>query len=279
LKNIYVSSEGDTLWHTPLDSLYSVGIGGIGRDDSMTLYQRRSTIFGDNLTIEISDSIFNLSYILWGHNGMFEEPMVEMDNHYFIDTLAIHPFGKAWKLRTHGNGVVPGLRMTYKYPLFVHPATLRLVVNMEDSIIYNGSSFVYSPVDVTDSTVSFEVLELSQNNSYYLRMVAVGDSIYRAVRQKSDILSDTEEGIGSFMAWVTPNPSHSGDFLFEVRQAEPSVMRITITDSQGKIVYSDELEEEQRYYSLQHRIDIQGVYLITVTTPEHKKSVKLLITK
>jgi hypothetical protein len=280
LKNIYVNSLSDTLWNTNIDSLYSVGICGIGRDDSLTLNQPKSTIWQDNLTVESQSHMSNLSHIIWGHNGMFNEPIAELENLYFIDTIQMHPFAKVWRLNTNSNNALPKMKLTCSFPGYIIPETLRLIMNMEDSVIYNNNSIIYIPTNINDTVITFDSIQLSNNATYYLRIVAIGDSIYQPITTKSSVEENGRANTAhNFIARVTPNPSNTGEFLFEVLQNKATAMQVNITDSQGKIVYTAPQIEQTHYYTLQYTIDKQGVYLINVTTPNNKKSVKLIISK
>ena len=77
----YIDREWDTLWDpTGKDSLYSVGVCGIGRDDSIGLWQKKSAIRGDILTIEQATELSSGTYVMMGFDG-----------------------DGTWKLRAHGS--------------------------------------------------------------------------------------------------------------------------------------------------------------------------------
>jgi hypothetical protein len=281
LSNVYVNSLGDTLWNSKEDSLYSIGIGGIGRDDSLTLNQPKSTIYNDNLTIEAKTQLNNRTHILWGYNELLEEINPDEEGLYFMDTVELHPLARVWKLNAHTATAVPSTKLTYNVPAMLIPNVLRLVVNTQDSIIYDNSSVVYLPTNVTDERVTFDSLQWAGNTDYYLRIVAVGDSIYKPLSTKSSVVHNNNSNVDNsdFFASVTPNPSNTGAFTFEVRQSERSTMVINITDAQGKTVYSEEQSEPTNHYTLNYKIDKQGIYFINVKTPNNKKSVKLIVSK
>lgn len=102
----YVNSSGDTLWRHSSHQEFSSGVGGIGRDNLVSLCQNFSRIYGDSVKISLHNYIFNEQqtssspfsdgeYIFWGHDGY--PPEVGYDFN-FVDNSFYHLYQRKWEV-------------------------------------------------------------------------------------------------------------------------------------------------------------------------------------
>jgi hypothetical protein len=281
LHNIYVNSHHDTLWDSKVvDSIYSKGVAGIGRDDVFPLYQIKSKIYKDSLIIERKSAFDrDKSFLMWGHN---KGENVVRDTTFIVDTIIYHPIERVWKARAETSNEIINTKITYNYPIELNVNTIRMVVNTQDSDIYGVNSIIYAPTEITDSSVVFDNIIWSNDIDYYVSIVMKGDSIYKPIATKSTV-DNIKGSIGSeeneeIEVMVSPNPSER-NYTITVRQKEAKPLSIYVIDSQGKIVYQEDKIEAMKDYTLRHRIEQKGAYMINVQTAKTKKAVKLIIAR
>jgi hypothetical protein len=174
-KGNYLNAQGDTLWHYDQNLDYTAGVGGIGRDDSISLAQNFSTIYGDSIKIAlhnyINDAVQatttpfdNGEYIFWGHNG---EP-VEIGNLYFyIDNAFYNLYQRKWKVK-------PLVQNAYNLDVNLSKSPLedlgglKLFVSETESFD-NLSTAIYTANIIDNQKVRFSNIAIPQtfDNDFY----------------------------------------------------------------------------------------------------------------
>ncbi len=283
LKNQYVNSQGDTLWSTKEDSLYSQGIAGIGRDDLTTLYQRKSHIYQDNISLNLTDSISqDNTYIIWGHNGLEAIPSIP----YPIDTLQYLQMTRQWKVQPYKYNTQAqqlNTEIIYNYPYNVSPGGVILIINRNSDTDLNPyTSDRYYPDSIGGGNIYFKNILWDTDNSGqdYFTIAINTDSLNQDLPTKSETInySDQSSTEKELTLQLQPNPS-TGTFTLHISQEKDAPLNIRITDSHGKEIKKYTKEQASQETTLTDSIDNVGVYLIQVSNQEERKTIKLLIVK
>lgn len=283
LKSQYITSQSDTLWNTKEDSLYSCGIAGIGRDDTTTLYQKKSHIYQDDISINIPDSIIrDKTYILWGHNGLDAIPNIP----YQIDTLQYLQMTRQWKVQPFKNNPqTPQIitELIYKYPSNVSPGGVVLLIDRNYTSELNpNTSEKHYPDSISTESVYFRNIlwDIDKNGQDHFTITINIDSLNQNLVTKSETTNtpnqpNNDKGLS---LQLQPNPS-TGTFTLHISQEKDAPLNIRITDSHGKEIKKYTKEQASQETTLTDSIDNVGVYLIQVSNQEERKTIKLLIVK
>ncbi len=280
LHNEYLDRNLDTIWDSKgTDSLYSYGVCGIGRDDYFPLFQDKSRIRKDLLTIEMTDSLSNMNYIMLGHNEYDNQVLEES---FSIDTNEYHFISRKWKVRSNTNGRNKYIRLIYNTPSTFNRNSVRMFIGTQDSSYYTAN--IIRPTFVTDSCVVFDSILIIDSIDYYINIALEGDSIFNLIETKSDLVFQEEDKSdkdtdNNIRIMVTPNPTNTGEFEINVDQIKEDYISIFITDSKGQIVYSNRSNDKVKEYSLLHHIQKQGIYFVTIHTNDVKRTIKLVVVK
>jgi hypothetical protein len=274
----YLDKNLDTIWHTNgIDSLYSFGVCGIGRDDSFPLFQQKSIIRKDFLTMEVTDSLYDLNYIMLGCNESSNQLSEET---FFIDTIKYHPIERKWKIHSHSNGTDHYIRLTYDLQDRFNANSIRMLISTQDSGIYNTN--ILRPTFVTDTSVEFDSILIVDAQSYFISIAFEGDSIFKDCKTKKYFITksknkdDIENNINISLK---PNPTNTGEFEVNINQTNKDEIMLVITDSKGQTIFSKEIKEKVLDYTYTNYIQEQGVYFVSVYTNGIKKTVKLFVIK
>ena len=189
----YLNSLSDTLWN-PLadDSLFSAGVCGIGRDDSLSLLQPRSSIRNDILTLQAASPLSDRQHILLGR----DTGALHLDTHpFFVDTVPYAALARRWKLRAHtagspsqgelsagtgGDMDALSVRLSVALPL---PAdALRLMLATAD-----GSTSILTP----DSAMAFS-LDIDHSQDLFLTLLINPSAIPLNTKGAKSITNDEE---------------------------------------------------------------------------------------
>lgn len=276
LHDIYVDSRHDTLWNSRTDTLYSIGIAGIGRDDTYPLEQKASRIYKDSLTIEQQSPLQDKEYILWGRddgeNTLSETIISANDN-------PSHRIERTWKLRPHLQ-TPAHIRITYHCPPGINPESLALTLSTGDAENNPIHTTTYRP-DHTDATKAiFDSITIHNNEKLYINITAeTHTSIAEApITKSSKHRTDPPIPTDGMHLEISPNPS-SGDYSLTIQQHEPQAFTIRINDINGKTIHSENIEHPRSSHTIKHRIGKDGIYFIHVQSPTDKQSTKIIISK
>lgn len=263
LHGAYINSLGDTLWH-PLgdDSLHSHGVCGIGRDDSLSLHQRKSAISGDLLSIEAIDTIGNRVHVMMGHDG---GELVLNGKTVVIDGKIYSTVGREWKMRPHGDTVL--VRMFGVLPWPTGGVKLMLTVGDSSLVVQarGHGTAVFDSIAIRDGVDCRFTLLIDRDSVPGWDKGAVADT------------PGDYGGANRFDLSVLPNPT-TGNYRVEVIQEEIKGLEVRIIDSNGRIVEQCQTGDAT-HYTHQGAIATDGAYYVTVTGNGIQKTVKLIVSK
>lgn len=267
----YVNSHSDTLWN-PLadDSLYSFGVCGIGRDDSLSLSQPRSVIRNGILTLEAVTPLSDLEHIMLGCDS---NAIDLSDETVIIDTVSYIAVARQWKLRAHTYGHTSTVRLTVGLPLSAD--ALRLMLTTAD-----GSTTVIAP----DSTMAF-TLNIADGQDYFLSLLvnpsalptgAKGAKSHSSEGETASTDTDTFTHSSNHTFSVSPNPT-SGHYTVRVAQSDDDIINIRVVDANGRIVEQHSTAEPLSQYTYNGHLSANGIYYVTVTSNGRQQTIKLIV--
>ncbi len=256
----YINRVSDTLWN-PLgyDSLYSFGVCGIGRDDSLSLLQSRSVIRGDILTIEAPDPLSDLDCVMLG----CDSNAVNLDDENFVHGTESYVYvARHWKLRAHTLQDSITIHLSANLP--VPKEALRIMLTSE-----NGTVFV-AP-STTD--LSFTVA-LADSQDYHVALLVNTAALTKRI--ESCCLENTESETNQFS--VTPNPT-SGRYTVNIDQPDDDIVSIRIVDALGRTIDCHTTSKPFSKYTYNGVLTADGIYYIIVSSNGRQKTIKLVVVK
>ena len=269
----YINSLSNILWD-PLggDSLYSSGICGIGRDDSLSLKQSKSIIRNDYLTIETLSPFENLTHVMMGHNDGVFAPGEDV---VVVDTAQYVALDRQWKMRAHSNGLSERLRITVAVPMPVD--AVRLMVTNGDNVE------IYFPVEATG--IIFDSIIVNSGQDYFLTLLVNPAALSKGAKGTGGVHESgeeddntTEESITDFSIMVHPNPT-TGHYTAEVNQSREDNISIQVMDAAGRIVEYHVTDEKLAQYKHTGVLDTAGVYYVTLSSNGKQKTIKVIVAK
>ncbi len=268
----YVNSRFDTLWN-PLadDSLYSFGVCGIGRDDSLSLSQPRSVIRNGILTLEAATPLSDLDYIMLGCDS---NAIDLSDEVVAVDTVSYLAVTRHWKLRPHAYGHASSVRLAVGLPL---PAeAIRLMLTSS-----NGTSIL------TPDTANAFTLTINNGEDYYIALLvnpsalpsgAKGTKGHSSEGETASTDTDTFTHSSNHTFSVSPNPT-SGHYTLRVNQPNDDIINIRVVDANGRIVEQHSTAEPLSQYTYNGHFSADGIYYVTVTSNGRQQTIKLIVVR
>lgn len=268
----YINSLSDTIWN-PLgnDSLFCVGICGIGRDDSLSLFQPRSAIRNDIMTLESVTLLSDLEHIMLGCDS---NAIDLSDETVMIDTVSYIAVARQWRLRAHTYGHTSTVRLTVGLPL---PAdAIRLMLTSSD-----GS------VILTPDTANSFTLTINNGEDYYISLLvnpsalptgAKGTKGHSSEGETASTDTDTFTHSSNHTFSVSPNPS-SGHYTVRVAQSDDDIINIRVVDANGRIVEQHSTSEPLSHYTYNGHLSADGIYYVTVTSNGRQHTIKLIVVR
>mgnify|MGYP002622309413 CR=1 FL=1 len=278
LQGPYINSISDTLWN-PIgdDSLYSVGLCGIGRDDSLSLIQPSSVIRDGIMTIT-ADTLSNLEHVFLGCDTGFINLSDEI---IFDDTVKYTTISRHWKLRAHTYGNAATVRISVNLPI---PAdALRLKFSTVDTF----------SIITADTTNSFTINDITDGQDCYLSLLVNLSTILATEgkyshnsHEKKDIASYDKFFLGNFHGIderdfnirITPNPS-SGRYALNVDQSNKDIINIYVVNANGRVVDQHSTTEPLSQYTYNGHLSAAGIYYVTVTSNGNQQTIKLMVVR
>ena len=249
----YINSEGDTLWDPAgADRLYSFGICGIGRDDTLSLLQTRSVIRNDVLGIAMADSMQDKSHVMMGCDS----------NDTGTQTVSVggknyRRTSRSWKIRSHGT---PAQKVLFQIDPKYAGLECMLSVESEAGI---------QVIPMTD-TVEFE------SGRDYLIGVLLGSEEENPEEKQRQSDHDGQSGEGVSIA-VAPNPT-TGNYTVMVDLPEEDEIHIRVADANGRTVEEFVTVAVSGEYRHDTSATVSGVYYVTVSAAGLQKTTKLIVT-
>jgi hypothetical protein len=169
---------------------------------------------------------------------------------YWSDSLLCHP---DWD-GTLTVGVVGGMG----------PFNLKLL-NSEGVLItsWQGEGNDYREITgLEDATYE---LEIEDSNGYFTRRKVDG-----CVSEKEAFATST---IASYH--LGPNPTLDGDFILTLRLRESGPVRLSISDSSGRVIHTESVDGDY-YYSMPGVLPVSGTYFIRIQTGEEEITLPII---
>lgn len=268
----YVNRNSDTLWN-PLadDSLYSFGVCGIGRDDSLSLSQPRSVIRNGILTLEAVTPLPDLDYIMLGCDS---NAIDLSDEVVAVDTVSYLAVTRHWKLRPHTYGHASTVRLTVAFPLSADALRLMLTSSKGTSIL-------------TPDTANAFTLTINNGEDYYISLLvnpsvlpsgAKGAKGHGGEDETASTDIDTFTHSSNHTFSVSPNPS-SGHYTVRVAQSDDDIINIRVVDANGRIVEQHTTSEPLSQYTYNGHLSADGIYYVTVTSNGRRQTIKLIVVR
>lgn len=265
----YVNSRFDTLWN-PLadDSLYSFGVCGIGRDDSLSLSQPRSVIRNGILTLEAATPLSDLEHIMLGCDS---NAIDLSDEVVAVDTVSYLAVTRHWKLRPHTYGHASTVRLTVAFPLSADALRLMLTSSKGTSIL-------------TPDTANSFTLTINNGEDYYISLLVnpsalpTGAKGHSSEGKTASTDTDTFTHSSNHTFSVSPNPS-SGHYTVRVAQSDGDIINIRVVDANGRIVKQHTTSEPQSQYTYNGHLSADGVYYVTVSSNGRRQTIKLIVVR
>lgn len=262
----YIDRAMKTIWNTiEADSAYSYGVCAIGRDDHYKLYQPKSVIRGDILTLESSSVLEDLDYVVLGNNG----ESLDMNGNTVLDGDKVYKsVARCWKLRARTGGDIFSVNLLADIDLPAKCVRLMLVSD-------NGSEML---VPSGEGTLAFKNVKLQSGRDYYLTLLVDNDIIENGDWQENSGERNAEMGHFASNISVTPNPT-TGAFKLDVEQSDEDVVDVCIMDVNGRIVERFSTSEKVRQYTYNGSLQDGGVYYVTVSSNGRQKTIKLIVVR
>lgn len=270
----YIDSKTDTLWDTfGNDWEYSFGVCGVGRDEAYPptpLYQPKSTIREDILSIEATSPLLERDYVMLGHNKL---PLGFGDESIFIDTVFYSSFARHWKLRARTCEELFDVRIAADLPC---PASaMRLMVSTA------WGTTILEPEPMGDDSTF--LVTLARGQDYYLTLFVNPAFFTRSARGTKIGGGNGENQAGDlsssdFRVTVSPNPT-SGRYTVRVERQDEGSVDIRVIDAHGRVVDQTTSSEPKTQYTYDGRLADDGVYYIAVTCNGRRKTFKLIVVK
>lgn len=265
----YVNSHSDTLWN-PLadDSLYSFGVCGIGRDDSLSLSQPRSVIRNGILTLEAVTPLSDLEHIMLGCDS---NAIDLSDEVVAVDTVSYLAVTRHWKLRSHTYGHASSVRLIVGLP--VPSEAIRLMINSS-----NGS------VILTPDSANAFALTPADGEEYYITLLVNPSALPSGTKgpggegKTASTDTDTFTHSSNHTFSVSPNPS-SGHYTLRVAQSDGDIINIRVVDANGRIVEQHSTSEPLSQYTYNGHLSADGIYYVTVSSNGRQQTIKLIVVR
>ncbi len=289
----YVNSEDTIIWNTSKDTVYQYDIIGLGRDDSLGIYQKQTAAQGGTSPMlmyvdtlkgynNINNAQFdNLNFALFGHNdGSIKS--------YSEDTVNINSYlnlmDRRWKISLLGNSIHQKKFNIRMYaPDIDTSLTLKLIINRfaddyfdpgicniiepsrVDSFGYYYYENIYWDTDFSGSDV-FTFSQMPPNTNNFRMTINTNDD--------NDESEDNAED-QKLEHKLYPNPSN-GEFTLEIQAENKTAFTLTIFDSTGKRIKQQEYSGKLNY-KITETINNSGNYLISLKAKYVNESLKLII--
>ena len=270
----YVNRFMDTLWN-PIgrDSLFGHGVCGIGRDDSLSLYQPRSIIRGGILTIKAGSMLSNLDYVMMG----CDTGSIALGNEIIVDdTVSYAAFSRHWKLRAHTGHDTISVRLTANLPF--PPSAIRIRVASTDGTVILAPS-------TTDSSMA---ITLANGQEYYVSLLVDPAALTNGAKgygnaTESNTIAQLigkygeNRHLDSMFVQLSPNPT-SGQYTLHIDQPQ-DIVNIRVVDSYGRTVDQYTTTEPLSQHIYDGHLTNDGIYYVTVKSNGKQKTIKLIVVR
>ncbi|MBC8147148.1 MAG: T9SS type A sorting domain-containing protein [Bacteroidetes bacterium] len=287
----YVNSEDSILWNYKKNKIFKYDIVGLGRDDSLEIYQKQTAAKGgeSELTMylgELKDlnknnnsTINNNNFILYGHNGdsLLFPPQDTNQSQSYTNLLK-----RKWKIICAGNSIRQN-----SFNLRLNTGSIDtvnnfiLVINRQESLDFDTTTSIIMFPDSFDNNSNYYCKNIhwdadsSGADVFTFMQMPKGDFFYYNNNKKKSP-ENSEDPIKQKIEYsLYPNPT-AGDFNLDIEATNKRTIYMTIFDIEGKMIMKDEFEGSKTYH-IQKTLKTKGNYLITLESGKEKKSIKLIV--
>ncbi|MBQ6047155.1 MAG: T9SS type A sorting domain-containing protein [Bacteroidales bacterium] len=272
LHGAYVTSAMDTVWNTKgADSLYSAGVCGIGRDDSLGLMQTKSQIRHDIISIASESDMGDRDRIMAGHDG---GAVVSGPERVVIEGQEYEKTERRWKLRS-SSGSLQHIKV-----LLHESGGIEKLLMVERG----GETRIYMP-EYGDS-VYYDSIAVEPGEDHFLALLEPvleeGAMMARGSHGRGEGSEPASPNFGKdsreLRVKVVPNPTR-GIYAVEVEQEEEEEIAVEVVDAAGRAVAQYSSGRKSDRYRVEDKIEGDGVYYVTVISNGQRKTVKLVVVR
>jgi hypothetical protein len=281
----YINSHNRLLWNWEKNKAYARGIAGIGRDDSLNLYQLQGCgkagegevilSIGEPTTYhhQHTQHLPDRHYILWGHT---RQPLAPNPDTSQAD-LPNYLSQRTWKIQPRGDSASQlATRLVFKGHQFDTTGQAKLIICRSNAGFHK------------DSIITLIADSIDQDNRYYFHNIqwdpdssgadyftfqapdTSGHSEY--FNQKVQHSGETDY---HFACKALPNPARQTFKLF-YSCSTLSDVRIDIYNSYGQHLRHLEVPE-RRWFKKPFSFEHSGVYLLKVQNQKQTQTLKVIV--
>lgn len=282
----YQYSDTTIIWNYSDNKSYQYEIAGIGRDDSLGIYQKQSAGNGGLSELVISagelqitnDSnqtqLANYDALIWGNNGS--------ELNINPDTSNIQTFNflteRKWLMQVSGNSARQlSTNLRFSTQGLDSISNLMLVINPYcQSEYWADSSYVIMP-DSSDqighyyfSNIQWDADSSGQDMFAFMAFPKMSINRY-----SSDNLQNQINDAGDFECSVFPNPT-AGFFTLNYQSESELDVMLRLSTASGQIVKTQTIVQTKEFEINQY-LDTPGVYFMTIDNKEKVQTFKIIV--
>ena len=280
----YLDSRRNVIWDYTDYPDYSTSIAGLGRDDSVGLYQKQTyyadgqIVFGVNQLAQTNEenasAIADGDFIVFGMDGVL--PAVSE-----IYTQSGETYGVI------GRSMVQVTGNTHIYGTFILLDTAAVQDSIAPVLLIDRSGTGEFPAGETEQVQSIGLDSLGHyiyNNvhwdtdrsgrDFFCFAVTMPDTMGTPKALVADGIGGDEDD-GDVRVRLLPNPNH-GKFTVETEYPEAQDVVVSVYDADGKLLLTM-TGRRQRSYRFEGRVAHAGHYLIDIASPSERKTLKMVV--
>ena len=324
----YLDSRRNVVWNYTEYPDYCTSIAGVGRDDSVGLYQKQTYFAYNQMIVGIVGanndsplqtgnnednpaSIADGDFIVFGMDGnlpavseiytqsgetyeVVGRSMVQVTGNAHIygtflllDTAAVET-GRAPSLLIDrsGTGEFPAGELEQVLSAGTDSAGHYIYNNVHWDTDQSGRDFLCFAVEMPDTMGTPKALAVdglgdngtSQDNGNAMDMRATNYSPLQTTDNDATSPKSSDDCNSSFLIphyKLLPNPNH-GNFTVEIAYPEAQDVTVTVYDSDGRLLLTMN-GKGQRAYRFENSVPTAGHYLIEITSPSERKTLKMVV--
>ena len=310
----YLDSRRNVIWDCTHYPDYCTSIAGLGRDDSVGLFQKQTyyadgqIIFGINQLASTNEdnasALADGDFILFGMDGVLPAvseiytqsgetygvigrsmAQVTGDAHTYntfvlLDTAFVETGGApSLLIDRSGTGEFPAGETEQVQSTGLDSLGHYIYNNVHWDTDQNGRDFFCFAVTVPDTMGTLKALAVNGGgNGTAQDNVANdgrGDAMHRVSTDPDNGTAPKNATTSAPQYRLLPNPNH-GNFTVEIAYPEEQDVTVTVYDSDGRLLFTKN-GEGQRSYSFEGSAPAAGHYLIDITSPSEHKTLKMVV--
>jgi hypothetical protein len=308
-KTDYLSSAKRMVWDYHNNPDYSYSIAGLGRDDTLGLYQKQSYMLDEKIIIGLNELaatnednsglLANGDYMIWGFDSSLLEQngIIYLDNGEEFEVYGNGLFqgtngapytfmtvdGSSWNgaienyyllIDRSGTGEFRPEEIVFYVPDYVDTNNILHFSYIQWDTDSNGIDrfcFTYVPVDTI-----LQNRNLLANGENGEQRAGGKDKGIKDKKIKDKGIKDKKINGGEENEYrLYPNPSE-GDFVLEVDFVEKSDIVVKLFNPEGKLMDTKTASGRQNY-RFPYQLSVSGQYLLEISGCEETKTLKLII--